>query len=330
MNRFLASVAASFLIAGIGVSSATAVSGASSRIQPAKSKVTCNKTSACFDAVNSGTGSGLEGDDQYGGSAAGYGVVGTSLDGIGVYGAGENNGGVEGFSIDGFGVQGGSSSGNGVAGIASSGNGLYGQTASGYGVYGTASAGFPGAFISTGTDTDSALVALADSPYSFPFYAVNEVDGGYFYVDVSGDGYFSGGVYTQQSPMVEQRARDGGSTGTFTAQSTRATLEDTGTARMTDGEAAVRFDPAYARLLDFSHGYQVFLTPDGDTRGLYVAQKFEGGFMVREIERGRSSLYFDYRVVGHPYGATAQRLPHLAFRPPALPKLLRPLSKPSR
>ena len=88
-------------------------------------------------------------------------------------------------------------------------------------------------------------------------------------------------------------------------------MEDTGTARLLNGEGAVRFDPAFASTINASRGYQVFLTPNGDTRGLYVSAKYEGGFIVRENEHGRSSVYFDYRVVAHPYGASDARLPRL-------------------
>jgi len=111
---------------------------------------------------------------------------------------------------------------------------------------------------------------------------------------------FSGNVYTNQAEMTNQRTRDGGRLGTYGTQSTRATIEDTETSRLMNGEGAVRFDAAFAGMLDFRQGYQVFLTPDGDTRGLYVAAKYEGGFIVRETEHGRSSIDFDYRVVAHP------------------------------
>jgi hypothetical protein len=53
----------------------------------------------------------------------------------------------------------------------------------------------------------------------------------------------------------------------------------------------------------------VFITPQGDTAGLYVAQKTADGFAVRE-HAGRSNIAFDYRIVGEPYGAQEQRLPY--------------------
>jgi hypothetical protein len=55
--------------------------------------------------------------------------------------------------------------------------------------------------------------------------------------------------------------------------------------------------------------YYVFLTPLGDTRGLYVSIKTPTAFQVREVEHGRSSLEFDYRIVAHPLDADNDRLP---------------------
>ena len=55
--------------------------------------------------------------------------------------------------------------------------------------------------------------------------------------------------------------------------------------------------------------YYVFLTPLGDTRGLYVSVKTPAAFQVRETLRGRNSLAFDYRIVAHPLGASNDRLP---------------------
>jgi hypothetical protein len=127
-------------------------------------------------------------------------------------------------------------------------------------------------------------------------------------------------VVTAAGFNTDVQARDGSHVGTFGAQSTRATIEDTGTARLMNGEGAVRFDAAFARTLDLRRGFQVSLTPDGDTRGLFVAAKYEGGFIVRETEHGRSSIDFDYRVVAQPYGASEARLPILNLKPLRLPR----------
>jgi hypothetical protein len=52
--------------------------------------------------------------------------------------------------------------------------------------------------------------------------------------------------------------------------------------------------------------------PLGEMRGLYVSRKTALGFQVREIERGRGNVDFDYRIVAHPIDASNDRLPTAA------------------
>jgi hypothetical protein len=40
----------------------------------------------------------------------------------------------------------------------------------------------------------------------------------------------------------------------------------------------------------------VFLTPNGDCKGLYVHQKTATDFEVRELGNGNSNVKFDYRI----------------------------------
>lgn len=136
-----------------------------------------------------------------------------------------------------------------------------------------------------------------------------------FYTDSNGNGYFDGDVYAAGYGYT-LRTRGGSHVTASVALAPRATIEDSGTAHMSGGVGVVRFDPAFARTLDLQSGYQVFLTPDGDTRGLYVAAKYEGGFIVRENERGRSSVDFDYRILAHPLGTSEVRLPQLNVKRP--------------
>ena len=184
---------------------------------------------------------------------------------------------------------------------------VFGSALGENGVYGY-SAQRSGGWFENDTGLHWALEAQADQTYGNPFAAVNTVNGTYFEVNFEGGGDFTGSV-TATGYYTDLRTRDGVQVRAFGAESTRATIEDTGTARLANGEGAVRFDSGFARTLDLRQGYQVFLTPDGDTRGLYVAAKYEGGFIIRENGHGRSSVNFDYRVVAHPYGSSEARLP---------------------
>jgi hypothetical protein len=75
-------------------------------------------------------------------------------------------------------------------------------------------------------------------------------------------------------------------------------VEDVGSASLKNGAASVALNSALAQAIT-GNGYQVFVTPGGDCKGLYVARKTAHGFEVRELGGGRSTVEFDYRIVAH-------------------------------
>jgi hypothetical protein len=83
--------------------------------------------------------------------------------------------------------------------------------------------------------------------------------------------------------------------------------EDFGSAKLVNGVATVALDPGFVRTLNTTEGYHVFFTLKADCKGLYVTRETFAGFEVREVGGGRSSLGFDYRVVGHRKAYSASR-----------------------
>jgi len=310
-----------FSIAMIAVGFTIAISSLSvvraEHAKPDKSKkYSCSGGTACVEGDS--TGSSTYGVYGVGSAADGVrGVTTSSGGGNGVIGL------AEGTSTTANGVYGGSTNANGVNGVSTNADGVYGNGFTG--VYGYSENGYAGYFESD-CHCDYVLYAVADnqsgsSPYLFG--ALDYPNEQEFYVDYKADGVFDGSV-TATSFNTDQPARGGPKLEAFSPESTRATIEDTGTARLDGGEGAVRFDSAFASTIEAARGYQVFLTPNGETRGwLYVAAKYEGGFIVREAEHGRSSIYFDYRVVAHPYGASEARLPQLDLKRPPIPHLVK-------
>jgi hypothetical protein len=73
-------------------------------------------------------------------------------------------------------------------------------------------------------------------------------------------------------------------------------FEDFGTAQLSGGMAVVRLDPRFLQTVNARMEYHVFLTPNGDCKGLYVHQKDANSFEVRELGGGNSSVKFDYRI----------------------------------
>jgi len=73
-------------------------------------------------------------------------------------------------------------------------------------------------------------------------------------------------------------------------------FEDFGAAKLRRGRAVVKLDVDFAKVIKRGD-YKVFLTPEGDCRGLYV-RKSAASFEVREFAGGKSSIAFSYRIVG--------------------------------
>jgi hypothetical protein len=280
---------------------------------------TCALPTACYLAANSGTGPGIEGT-----SAGPFGVWGIttlaatgSNHGYGVYGEDRSSGtgaldfGVYGRSTYGTGAGGASKYKTGVSGTSVYGIGSYGASTSGTAAYfSTGGNGTPnsvGAYVANANGNALEAVAsyvgiVARAPAAgFPIVATDPSGNNLFYVDGSGNVFFHGTLNTFA------RTSSGRPATAFAPQSTAPTVEDVGSAQLVAGAATVTLGSAFATALDPRETYHVFLTPDGDTRGLYVAAKTPAGFVVRETQGGRGSFAFDYRVVGTAFGSAGKR-----------------------
>jgi hypothetical protein len=278
-------------------------------VNPDKSKTyTCSSGTACLEGNSSGSGTwGVYG-------------VGASADGVhGVTGSTNGNSGTSGISTgttgSAHGVYGRSSNGQGVYGTSSSNNGVEGHStgSGGSGVAGIqrgTSSGSGDGVYSESADTSNlyeALEAKADSSNTYIFEGFNASTDGLCTIDYNATLACTGGAVVKNV-----RTRHANASGqhvlAYAAESATATIEDVGTARMVGGVANVEIDPSFASVMD-RRWYYVFLTPLGDTRGLYVSSKTASAFQVRESEGGRSRLEFDYRIVAHPLDAKNDRLP---------------------
>jgi hypothetical protein len=308
-------------------------------------------------AGTSTTGHGVEGT-----SAKSFGVVGTTAVNAtivnnaraGVYGedrstnGGIYNSGVAGLSSFGIGSLGETDTGVGVEGLAVENGGFVSKPKYfSIGVYGDADQG-PGVFgYAHGTTSDSYGVgAIVDEPTRFALYAESDGDeGGGSYALVHSDGYvlegtsfehgavvsidgngneiLKGSLTIDGSPLSRTAVSGGGDVTTFGERSSTPTLEDMGEANLVRGAAYVTIDPAFAATMDRSAKYLVFLTPEGDSHGLYVTAQSNRGFAVRENGGARSSLAFNFRIVAKPYATSAARLPALAA-PPKIPAMTAP------
>jgi len=208
------------------------------------------------------------------------------------------------------GVDGNSSAHNGVTGTSTK-AGASGVSGT---MSGTSSNNGNGVFAASSDSTGvfQALEARGNNALTDIFYGVNASNNDACLIDPFADLSCSGtiqgnAVRARHETAVGQRVL------TYAAESASATLEDVGTAHLVNGVANVAFDRAFAATIDRSQ-YHVFLTPMGDTRGLYVSLKAPAGFQVRENMGGRSTVGFDYRIISRPLDAKRDRLPVAASR----------------
>jgi hypothetical protein len=234
-------------------------------------------------------------------TGAGIGVAGyESGSGTGTYGFSSSGYGLEGLTETGYGL---------VAEAYSTGSGAYLSVGKGYGLV-SYSGGSPAVFArnsaGNGSDVSGTYIGLvARAPgttVGYPLVATDNNSNDLFYVNGVGDVYALNGFH------AFARTAGGALAVSYSPQATSPTIEDTGTAQLVGGSAAVRLDPTFAAAIDSGTAYRVFLTPNGDTRGLFVATKTANGFIVRESQAGRSTVSFDYRVVATALGKSGQRM----------------------
>ena len=303
-----------------------------------------------------------------GNSAASYGVVGrthynatTPAGRAGVFGldlssnGSDANAGVLGISPSGTGIAGQSNAGYGVSGTSSDYVGVVGQSTSGTGVYGQSLENGPGVYGISGSsygvgafsyNGEAALLAignnvtgvaiLAQAPTGAAvFDGYNADKGDVVSIDASGNMILAGSLTQKGSPLISTGSSNGTQVATFGERSSSATIEDMGEAKLVSGHAFVPLDRAFASVIDKSAKYLVFLTPEGENRGLYASGYSAAGFNVTESGGGHSTLSFDYRVVAKPYDAASVRLPAMSAYPQlrrnrTLPHFVRPALVPKR
>ncbi len=291
-------------------------------------QVSCNSASACDGGTNAGAGPGVQGD-----SAKGNGVVGNTtfkaatVAAAAVIGTDKSTTGIGNFGLEGVspklvGAAGFTAAGNfgAVQGDATS------TTATSAGV--TAfSSNVTGSSATTGTgvfaDGGVGVTAVGESSLAHALeldvthsgsllrgFSINgtttteEIQ-----IDAAGNEILKGKLTQHGSPHLVSRTSAGADVVAYGPRQTQPTMEDVGEARLVNGQAFVRIDPTFASAIDRSGNYLVYITPKGDSRGLYVSQQSAAGFVVRENQGGHSSLAFDYRIVGRPYDSTEARLP---------------------
>ena len=154
------------------------------------------------------------------------------------------------------------------------------------------------------TDNKSAGIFWNDGPSYYNLFAFNFATGstGFPFAAENGDGAGCNidtvGDLTCTGAKNAVVPVDGGKHQVALAaiESPKNWFEDFGSAELVGGVATVRLDARFIQTVNTKQEYHVFLTPNGDCKGLYVNQKTANSFEVRELGNGNSSVKFDYRI----------------------------------
>jgi hypothetical protein len=245
-------------------------------------------------------------------STGGIGVRGFSRDNVGVFGSSTNSVGVGGFSGSNDGMQGTSTDSVGVrgfstnsVGVSGSGGsaGMEGVSTSGLGVAGQSNSSFGVQGVST---SGSGVFGRSTSSFGGTFTGPPNTPGAGS-LRLSGNIVKTGGEYSEALPHP-----DGSQRLLYAPLSPESWYEDFGRGELVEGRGRVEFDPDFAAILGIDDGhYHVFLTPEGDSNGLYVSSRNPTAFEVHEQQGGTSNLTFSYRVVAKRKDGQPERLAKL-------------------
>lgn len=85
----------------------------------------------------------------------------------------------------------------------------------------------------------------------------------------------------------------------FTPEAPEVLFQDYGTAELVNGKAVIKLDPNFSKNINVSadHPLKVFITLEGDCKGVYVTNKSDQGFEVVELANGSSNVSFSWMVV---------------------------------
>jgi len=267
--------------------------------------------------ANNNSGAGIEAS-----ASNGYGVSGTTSSGTGVYGSTSSGGnGVEGISSSlteqEAGVLGVGNTASILGGSYNIYSGVWGDTGTSstsvapawaIGVLGTADDSHAGVFLNNSSGWSTMYIqnyGTGGTGAAMPglFSTLNaSTRTGTCGIGGNGDLTCTGQVKTL-APTSGARMVE-----TYAMHSPENWMEDFGSGALQNGVAVVNIDPAYAETVSQKADYHVFITPNGNSNGLYVFRKTAASFEVHESGGGTSSLSFDYRIVAKRRGYEAQRL----------------------
>ncbi|MVO09281.1 hypothetical protein GOQ30_08940 [Flavobacterium sp. TP390] len=222
------------------------------------------------------------------------------------------------------------SKGAGVAGSATNGVGVYGSTGNGAPNNAAHNGNFAGSFSldtdnNVSTNNSSAFASIAgkneQAIAAISGTTVRFLYGGYFI-----GGTASGGQSYSYVGLKYNHNNDATATGgtnykivgnglvstlipdennqpriMFCPEAPEVLFEDYGVGQLTNGTTYIELDKIVAKSLkiDDKHPLKVFIQLEGECNGVYVTEKSDKGFKVKELNNGTSNVSFSWHIIGN-------------------------------
>jgi len=218
-----------------------------------------------------------------------------------------------------IGVQGNGST-VGVAGYSTTndGRGLFGSSPAGIGIHGqTSGGGYGGVFESLGGGSGSiGLVLTATNGIAFVAQtsaaaadaAVIQNQAGGRALFAKGDVHIDGDLAVTGQKSAAVPNREGKLVKVYCLESPQSYFEDFGREQTVGGRVTVQIRDDFTALVR-KNEYFVFLTPEADSPGLFVANYTAASFDVVVAGGSKASIPFSYRIVAERGDIEAPRLP---------------------
>lgn len=121
-------------------------------------------------------------------------------------------------------------------------------------------------------------------------------------------GYFDGHLSVTGAKNAAVKVDDGEYRLLYCQESPEVWFEDFGGGALQNGVTTIQIDPLFSQTVNTQIEYRVYLTPEGDCKGLYIVNKMPNSFEVRELQGGTSNIPFSYRIVAKRKGYENLRL----------------------
>jgi len=200
------------------------------------------------------------------------------------------------------------------------GTGVYGESEGGVGVSG---------FSANGTGVQ----AVSNGTNGIGLYAqdLHDTSGeaGVAAAVFEGRVYVNGALIAFGGKSAAVPLRDGSHRLLYSIESPESWFEDFGESKLVKGRAKVKLEPRFASVIN-AGSFHVFLTPYGDSNGMYVSQRSKAGFEVREQGGGKGNVSFSYRTVAKRKDIKGERLAKVVLPKVKPIKIASKLSKESK